>query len=252
MSRILFGSDIDGTLLNKGNLPKQNVEAINRFRSKGNKFCVVTGRDLGMIPKEITDLCDYFVTINGAAVFDGQRNPIYLQPFSKEKYQKIHNIVYPSDTQKLWIHSDTCYYEELRDGSKNTTPKSIYANYVSYEEIFKHDIYQISFDYEQSRIDYFEPIFQSLRDLGGATVYVSKGGCDVMPSNCSKAKGLKILQDTFNFDLAYAIGDGGNDIEMIEQFKSFAMETGEQRVKEKATYIVSSVAQAIEQIENDL
>ena len=248
MSRILFASDIDGTLLIKGKLPKENVKAIRKLQSCGHSFCVVTGRDIGMIPYEIASLCDYFVTINGAAVFDGNRKPIYLNPFSKDKYMEIHNIVYNSPTQKMWIHGADCFYEELRDGSKNSAPLSIYNNVVSLEELFTRDIYQISFDYDSNRMDIFQPIINKIRDIEDATIYVSKGGCDVMPSICSKAEGLRILNDAYHFDCVYAIGDGGNDLEMIQDFESFAIETGDPHIKENADHIVKSVAQAIESL----
>lgn len=248
MSGILFASDIDGTLLQKGELPKENVEAIRKLQRAGHKFCVVTGRDLGMIPYEIVSLCDYFVAINGAAVFDGQRNPIYLNPFEKEKFKKIFDIAYPTDLNKLWIHGADRYYEELRDGTVNNTPKTIYSNYVSLEEILQNDVYEMSFDINLDKVDFFNDIYNQIRNLGGVTVYSYSLGCDIMPSDCTKASGLRKLDEKYHFDKVYAAGDAGNDIEMIKEFESFAVNSKNEEINKNADHIVSSIAEAIESL----
>ena len=44
---ILLVSDLDGTLIGKDHqIPERNLEAIKRFKEKGGKFCVATGRSI--------------------------------------------------------------------------------------------------------------------------------------------------------------------------------------------------------------
>ena len=47
MNQILFVSDIDGTLLKTGQMPRLSVlRAIARFQEEGGEFCLCTGRAL--------------------------------------------------------------------------------------------------------------------------------------------------------------------------------------------------------------
>ena len=55
------------------------------------------------------------------------------------------------------------------------------------------------------------------------------------------------LKDTLHIDKIAGIGDSFNDIPLLEQVDvSFTFTTSDQRVKDKADYIVDSVAQSLE------
>lgn len=251
MPNILFASDIDGTLLVNHKIPQENIDAIRKLQSLGHSFCVVTGRDIGMIPKEIADLCDYYVTINGAGVFDKKRNAIYDCKIDKEDAFKIYEIASNSSSRHIWVHNLDSYFDDDRHDHFELPERSIYANYLPFQEVLSKDIYQVSFDYNPDNTEEFDEVFKKINSIDSVTLYPNNGGADVMSNKCSKALGLKILQDYAKFDKVYVCGDGENDLPMIKAFESFGMITGSNEVKNNATHITNSVAEAIEYVLNN-
>ena len=73
----LVAFDLDGTLLNSQRaLIDEDAEILQRAADAGIKIVPATGRFLGAIPKIIRDMSfiRYFITMNGAQVFDRQQN----------------------------------------------------------------------------------------------------------------------------------------------------------------------------------
>lgn len=73
----LVAFDLDGTLLNsQRELIDEDAEILKRAADAGIKIVPATGRFLGAIPKVIRDMSfvRYYVTMNGAQVFDMQQN----------------------------------------------------------------------------------------------------------------------------------------------------------------------------------
>ncbi len=73
LSELLVVSDIDGTLLQAGyGIPKENIEAVDRFVERGGLFSVATGRSVDAVRK----YCDWInlsapaILCNGAVIYD--------------------------------------------------------------------------------------------------------------------------------------------------------------------------------------
>ena len=70
----LLCSDYDGTLLLNDRISKRDINAIEAFRNKGNKFAIVTGRTYGVIIDELNDYklsYDYLICNSGASIVRG-------------------------------------------------------------------------------------------------------------------------------------------------------------------------------------
>ena len=76
---LLFCTDLDGTLLNdEKQISKENLDAIEYFKSKGGKFTFITGRP----PIIATDIYKNvkpnvpFGCFNGGGLYDGEKDEL--------------------------------------------------------------------------------------------------------------------------------------------------------------------------------
>ena len=79
---IYLASDYDGTF-KQGSIRDEDKEAIQRFRSRGNRFGLVTGRSLSMLEQEFAryDMhMDFIIACTGAVIFDQDLNVIFKKP----------------------------------------------------------------------------------------------------------------------------------------------------------------------------
>ena len=74
---MLFCTDLDGTLYkNDKTVSKQNLDAIEYFKSEGGLFTFITGRP-SLISKEICDVVKPnapYGCFNGGGIFDAEKN----------------------------------------------------------------------------------------------------------------------------------------------------------------------------------
>ena len=54
MHAVLFASDFDGTLSHGQEIDAQTLAAVSRFRQKGGRFGVCSGRDPGTLKDELS------------------------------------------------------------------------------------------------------------------------------------------------------------------------------------------------------
>lgn len=79
---IYLASDYDGTF-KQGSIRDEDKEAIRRFRSRGGRFGLVTGRSLSMLEQEFarSDMqMDFIIACTGAVIFDQDLNVIFKKP----------------------------------------------------------------------------------------------------------------------------------------------------------------------------
>ena len=76
----IIATDFDGTLSYNGKISDEDKEAIHKFREAGNKFGIVTGRDVDMaqwIKPENGLEFDYLICCTGAVIRNGEGEIIY-------------------------------------------------------------------------------------------------------------------------------------------------------------------------------
>ena len=70
---------------------------------------------------------------------------------------------------------------------------------------------------------------------------------DIVRSDVNKAKGLYKLMELVgaSYDDVITVGDNVNDFDMIKEFKSYAMDSGVQSIKDLADFTIPGVAELI-------
>lgn len=247
-SGYLIASDFDKTLTPPfDEISAENREAIHRFRKEGGIFSIVSGRCLPHAKRVFIGFMkgefDYLILCNGALAFDGEK--IIFQYYASSK--GLHELLNHADefgvNDILYLSEDDQYLIDV-DGSHETDP----LNYVNKNLVPKCDSFNqftIIFKSGEEYVSKMQKLLPFLEQW--FNVYRSHANADVCPKGISKTSGINKLADILGIetDKIYTVGDGYNDIPMIEAFHGCAMESGIDELKQKAQYTVKSVADVI-------
>ena len=241
----IIGSDYDGTLNHNG-IDDAKRKTIEKWRAAGNVFAIVSGRgveDMVKIYAEKKFGCDYFVADSGAVIMTPDGTVI-------SEVRCDGSIAKPLITKLFEIGCDSAFVH-------TEFPCSIFADEEDVKEkcgIPFEDMPEIPWF---TQISTFLPDLESadrvtatIRELFGDKVNpMQNGTCiDIVRNDMNKAKGLYILAEHLGakYEDIIAVGDNTNDRDMIAEFRSYAMENGNDLIKELADYIISDVTELIE------
>lgn len=265
----LIAFDLDGTFLDdKKNCIKENMEAISAAAERGVHIVPSTGRMFNGIPKPVRDLpfVRYGITINGAAVYDSRED------------RMIYRAEIPlADAEKIYDYADTlpviydCYLD-----NKGYMDRVFYENAADMvtDEVVLKMVRQLrspvdnfrQFLREQNRS--LQKIQMMFKDLdrkamelerisvlfpGYAATTSLYNNIEINVNAANKGAGLRALCAHLGIELseAMALGDGGNDITMLETAGiGVAMGNAGEKVKKAADVVMGTneeagVAQAI-------
>lgn len=254
-----LATDLDGTLLHENVIVEGNKEAIQELRKQGNKLIIATGRDLrGVQDIENPDGLeyDYLVLCNGAIVLDNNLNLIHKAVIGHEiAYDIIENF---KNEEKI------CAYVGYEGKSillspGNTDDLGRVVTYFSHieeiENVFntEREYSMVSFFARDSSIERTEVLLKKLVQKYGDILEVVRNqfSIDIMPKNCSKGNGIKMVLDIEknHVDNLYTIGDSYNDLSMLKITKnSYTFKNAEDKVKEEANKYVDYVHECIKDI----
>jgi len=250
----LVAIDIDGTLVNsKLELTDEVVQAIKEAEDSGVKIVLCTGRptpgaqsyikELGLNQEE-----DYSITYNGALVKKTDTEEVILQTaMDHNDFLKLYEASKQAGVHFHMLHNDTIITLD-----KDIHHYTVHESYVSGVPLFYSDFEEISAGNLYSKmmmVDWPEDLDQGIKKLPEElwedyTVVRSEGYyLEFLNKNSSKGKALKELAGRLNIssEEVMAIGDSGNDIDMIEYASlGVAMENATDELKSKAQYITQS------------
>ena len=145
--------DIDGTLISfkTHKIPQSTIKALNELHNKGIKLFICTGRppaDIKFLTKELHDLFDGYITLNGQYCYDKNDNIIHEQTLDKNDLTVLTDYLKDKDIACGFIELDYFYYnlrnQYLDDFDKalgGTAPKRFVD---SMQRIYTHKTYQLN------------------------------------------------------------------------------------------------------------
>ena len=247
---ILF-CDFDGTLFRhnvEGDF-ERNLEKVRLWRECGNKFALTTGRGLGSILSAFPDLwqyIDYLICDNGALCYR-QHEKVFELTIDEMLEQRVTNFVRNLPGGERF---DFVYYRadgEFEAPSSNDTKIRIWtvdletmaevANKLRQEFADENAI----FFEGHTLIPYNSGSQPFLRDY-------HHGAIDVMAADAGKHNAIyRVLKENPDEE-AIAVGDGGNDMDMLNEFDGYIMSSASELLKGKFRegHIVGSVADLLE------
>lgn len=214
--RALF-IDMDGTLLNRTNtISYRNLIAIDKLINQGVKVFLATGRHY-----EITNpyhkaigLETPMICLNGAAIHEaGEGNFIEMHPVHLNE-KRLHDLTADQPYNVLIHTANGLYCKEINDdiihwvNVGNIPPRYIGdLRKANYPDVLKYSVRTGGPNYELSALFKEE-----------ANVIDWNDGFEIVAPNISKWTAIKNLLDQYQIhpNETVAIGDGPNDIEMLQ------------------------------------
>ena len=194
----ILASDFDETIYFPDNIEKtkENVKAIKEFISKGNIFCIITGRnytDLKLLLNENKIPYTYLICEDGAKIFNNVDYCLDTVLLEKDEIEIIKKLL---DEEKCDYYLDDGYNktEYLDDCVK------IVVNCSDEEEK--------------------EKLVNIIKDKIDIHVYASRVHINIIDKSVNKENALKRLfnLEELDYNNLYVIGDNDNDYEMLKTF----------------------------------
>jgi len=238
--------DIDKTLYDPVHkaIPKSTIEALKKLHQKEDvEIAIATGRAYYMLHviEEIKPYIDIYVTINGQIIIhDGET--IYRNPLLRDEVKKIvdlfqkHNLKYGF----LGEYDETLNIVDEK-GKKAFELVDMKLPRLDPDFYKEHDVFQMWAFSEQKNHQIFR---DQLKDF--SVVSWLGDGFDVLSKGMSKKEGIKKILEILDISLenTYAIGDGDNDIEMLDFIPhSVAMGNASEKAKAHAKYLTKDIDQ---------
>lgn len=241
MEPCLIIFDIDETLYNhkKNQIPESTICALYQLKKVGHTLAIATGRSPFDIHENIRSLpFDFFIAHNGQYIFQEDQvlyqkalDPILIKALADLATEDGVPVGFLSATRSTLSMAN----EQLSHAFSTyhlTTP-DIETDTSSLEPIFQMWIF--TEEYEK----YAQTFGSQVRFIPWR-----KYGADVIPSDGSKAMGLKKAREVLT-DLPKKViffGDGMNDIELIEMADiGVAMGNGADEVRKRADFVTLSI-----------
>lgn len=245
MNKALF-SDFDGTLYFRDGMHQEDIEAIQDFQSRGNQFALCTGRPLGGVQALIKDKIkpDYYVLCTGGLVLDKDFNVVYAQSIPFETVKEVCDL-YDQETiiGPHCLDPDYLYFAHVPNGAP-----SYIKEFNSIDDFKNREIYSFSL-IESSRA---QEITNEINDRYLTLhAFQNVNAIDIVKRGCSKGEGILKLKELINKETA-GIGDSYNDLEMFRVVDySFTFKSSPEDVQKQTRYVVSSIKEAIEILEEE-
>lgn len=251
----ILASDLDGTLYfgdQKDPIRTNDREAIHAFQKAGNAFGICSGRTLAGIHHALDgrdiDL-DFYILVSGAALADHKGNYIYQHTLSISLIRAIIEAVDTNEVSVLFCHDEDYYrMKQIRDA--NDPAKMIHN--IDEAPDLPYDSLHFAFKKDDPIIEYYkEKLIQLFHEQ--VEVHHNVNNLDIAPKGCTKGNAIQTLPDYYpiRFEDIFVIGDSYNDISMLSSTpNAFTFHSSPDEVKKHAKYIVNSISEAIDIINN--
>lgn len=242
----VFASDFDGTLYfyqAEVKLPPESVEKIKEYQAAGHLFGLCTGRQVGGLTPFITGHFepDFYITSSGANIVDRAFREIQKRGVDRDVADALIKKYNPAGYRlTLDVEGDICVFHEMDypgkyyiiTGVEDAPPGLIHQVSIHTESL--EDAAAVSREINGQYGEYVEA-FQNVIEV------------DVAPRGCSKGKGVAVLRKYMGECKLYGIGDSINDLPLIEASDvSYTFPYAPKRLQEKATRVVETISEALE------
>ncbi len=247
---MLFCTDLDGTLYKSNKtVSKQNLDAIEYFKSEGGLFTFITGRT----PTTSTQVYEIikpnapYGCFNGAGIYDAPNNKFLwsmrLSSSAKELVRAVGEQLPQIGIQLntdfgIYFYKDNLAMEYFR---QVTGVPNIYSSYEAIED----DMIKVIFAHtEKEQMDALIEFLQNHPKAEGFDFIRSERILyELLPKGASKGGALCKMAELLNIDMkkTIAVGDYNNDVSMIKSAGvGFAVSNAVPEAKAVADYVTVS------------
>ncbi len=261
--KILFASDMDGTLLNpQGRVAERDVAVINALAEVGLCFTLATARSPRSAMKPVAEsgfrVTAPAVCLNGALLWDMERDvPVKSFPFSEEAAAAVWRMIeaFPIAPRLFMDPTPDGLFVTLYPAEKYMDPAAVsYMEYLDspknpYAAIREYPagqkILAVSYFDEPDRL---KPLYAEAQKIPGikavlydSTAFANRAYLEMYAATSGKGAGVLAVKELCGADLVFVFGDNFNDIDMFRVAdQSFTPENGEEEMKKLATRVIPS------------
>ena len=226
ISKVIFLSDMDGTLLSDDKtLSRRNADAIKRFQSAGGTFVVATGRVLQATEhyfKPIGLECPV-ILCNGGMIYDCAEKQVKWSEYLPE--DKARKMILALIDKFPIACAEICTPEGIYDVNFNEYEAEHWqkggftaVKCSTLEAVPSGNWCKILFAMPEESIPPFAEYCKTLPDAGSVEfVTSSKNYHEMLPYGCTKGKAMQRLKELYRKDsVTVAMGDFNNDLDMLK------------------------------------
>lgn len=246
MKKTALISDLDQTFYIGKESLSSNIKLAKDYRSKGNIFGFATGRTYTYFKKVISnpeEFCDYLIINHGAVILKGDGSLINYYPIEKELLAKVDKIF---ENNNIYVRKAHDIYDTNVEFDMPNITK------VTYRILDLTSEYsELEFNKAVKKAHQIKNIINSEEDLNiRSFVSVTSKNIYVEIVSIMAEKSFAIAKiceiENIPLDRVITVGDDETDIKMIEKFYGFAMENGNDAVKDVAKMVAADIKQAFE------
>ncbi len=231
--------DIDGTLMNRGTIPQQNIDAIASVRRLGHKVFINTGRSYACIPKKIFEMVEFDGVVAGIGAYVRYGDEVVRSVTIPENLLiKLVDYFRSIDTYCVFEGEERLFYLNINNKDDD---KLIIKDSSDFTTIYKEPrISKVTVGRPllEDEIEMLEPNF---------AVFQHDHYAEFALKGCSKSAGMEAMLKRIGIDRknCIAIGDSINDVEMLKYAGiSVAMGNSPHEIKELCDYVSDTVDNA--------
>ena len=220
-------SDFDETFFSEYEETLLNVDAVRQFINLGNIFIIATGRNLKNVLTEIKNFnipFSYLICNDGGKIYNNKLDCFRSIYIPKDLNDAIYNML----NNKEYVSE--AFFDS---GSSFTTNGDIEAIGIIGRYLNKG-----------TALSLLNKIENRFSDIHG---YLSDNWINITNKSVNKTDGINYLKDKFGFLASdiYTIGNGINDINMIEEFNGYLINKAKEDVIDKGYHRIASVNELI-------
>lgn len=273
--RILYVSDLDGTLLNtKDAISPYSIDVINRLAEAGMLFTYATARSLSSASVVTKGLAIRIPVIayNGAFLFEPETGKILAsEGFSEDERHYVREVLTAYGISPV-VYSFIGEIEKVswdvsreNDGKKryfsNRTGDRRLRPLENEQGLYDGDVFYYTCIGEKSELEQIYGIFskdQRYTCTLQQELYRPEYWCEIMPRKATKYDTILKLKDLLHCDRVISFGDSINDIPMFKiSDECYAVANAADSLKEIATDVIGdnnsdSVAKWLEMNYNEI
>lgn len=245
----LIAADMDGTLLNsQGKITEKTIAAIHTLAEKGVLFTICTGRPIQGVERyyDVLDTDSPVITYNGAMIVMGRsREILYKQDLEPGDAREVLRWGKELGTTVIAWSDNKLYANELNDRVHDYKKLSMVEPLLitNEEELVNNGVTKFLWYDDTERIRYFQEFLAD--KLGAGVTYCTSKPTflEFFNSRVSKALAMEKIGEHFGIrrEEMVAIGDGFNDLSMIEYAGlGVAMGNAPEEIKKRAGYVTLS------------
>ena len=258
MNKILYVTDLDGTLLNsKIKVNQESIDIINELVKNGLIFTYATARSLvsAAPPTDGLMLKMPVIVHNGAFIVDSNDGKILMaETFTSEQVEKVRketeknklspfvyalmndrqNVSYNINKVNLGMQN----YLNDRDGDNRMKPL------LDDNNLYNGDVYYFTFIGTKEELTEMHNTFKDDSNYicnFAKDIYYDDFWLEIMPKGATKANAILKLKKLYDCDKVVCFGDAINDMSMFRiADECYAVENAVPELKKIATGVISS------------